>query len=102
MNGMMSAPAAAAVPPAQAGMMSEPPIDPQQAQRFNGTVQSDQGPIEVKNGQATVDGQLFFVSDDGKYVANQKGGLVAIIQDGKVMQATPEIVDQLRQQGIVK
>jgi len=77
-------------------------LDPKHESRFNGTVDSDDGPIKVKQGIATVDGQMFFVSDDGQYVADNQGNLVAIIQNGKVMEVTPEIMDQLTQQGILK
>lgn len=78
-------------------------IDPHVGQRFNGVVQSDIGPIQVKNGIAKVEGEVYFVSDDGKLVVDPKThGLVAIIQNGKVIEPTPEIIDQLTQQGIIQ
>ena len=75
---------------------------PEPSKRFSGVVQSDNDPIEVMNGIALVDKVPYFVSDDGKYVVDKDQNLVAIIMDGKVREVTPEIADQLRQQGIVK
>jgi len=77
-------------------------LDPKHETRFNGTVDSDDGPIKVKQGIATVGNEMYFVSDDGQYVADNQGNLVAIIQNGKVMEVTPEIMDQLKQQGVLK
>jgi hypothetical protein len=72
------------------------------AGRFSGTVESDDGPIVVKNGFAVVDGELFMVSDDGVVITNKDGGIIGIISNGRVKQLTPEIVDQLRRRGYVK
>ena len=86
------------------GMLDQPQKqveDPGLAGRFNGTVQSDDGPIEVKNGIAVVDKTAYFVSDDGRIVADKNGGIVAVIIDGKVVEPTPEIIDQLKQEGKV-
>jgi hypothetical protein len=70
--------------------------------RFNGVVQSDEGPIVVRNGIAQVGGDVYFVSDDGMLVGDKNGGLVAVIIDGKVIEPTKEIIDQLRQMGKVE
>ena len=70
--------------------------------RFNGTLQSDEGPIQVRKGFAIVDKELFLVSDDGTLVTNKDGGVVAIVSKGRLKPITPEIVNQLRSRGIVK
>jgi hypothetical protein len=70
--------------------------------RFNGVVQSDEGQIVVRNGIAQVGGDVYFVSDDGMLVGDKNGGLVAVIIDGKVIEPTKEIIDQLRQMGKVE
>lgn len=101
--GMMEQMTAPQEMPMQGGMMEgAAPVDPQQSQRFNGVVQTDEGPIEVKNGVANVDGQQIYVSDDGKYAVNVRGNIIAIIQNGKAMPVTPEIIDQLKQAGVVQ
>jgi len=70
--------------------------------RFNGVVQSDDGPITVKNGFAIIDGELFMVSDDGVVVTDKDGKIIGVISNGRVKQLTPEIVNQLRSKGYVK
>ncbi len=78
-------------------------MDPDHGSRYNGEVTTDEGDtIKIKNGVAVVDGQMFFVSNDGSMVTDGEGGLIAVIQDGKIMEATPEIVDQLRAEGMVE
>lgn len=89
--------------PSQPSQDPQGGVDPNVGQRFNGVVQSDAGPIEIKNGIANVEGEVYFVSDDGKLVVDSKTqGLVAIIQNGKVIEPTAEIIDQLTQQGIIE
>ena len=72
------------------------------AGRFNGTVQSDDGPIVVKNGFAAVDGQMFMVSDNGVLVTDEKGHVVGVIVKNHVKELTPELTNQLRSRGYVK
>ena len=67
--------------------------------RFNGVLQSDNGPIKVTNGVAVIENMAYFVSDDGTLAADKDGNLVAVIIDGKVVEPTPEIIDQLKQEG---
>ena len=70
--------------------------------RFNGTLQSDDGPIVVKGGFAMVDGQLFMVSDNGIVVTDDKGRVVAAIVKNRVKELTPELINQLRSRGFIK
>jgi hypothetical protein len=84
------------------GNQSEQITDPGLAGRFNGVVQSDEGPIEVKNGIAVVGRMAYFVSDDGSLVGDKDGQLVAVILDGKVIEPTQEIIDQLRAEGKIE
>ena len=72
------------------------------AGRFNGVVQTDEGPITVRNGFAVIDGALFMISDDGVVVTNQAGEIVAVVSNGKAHKLTPEIINQLRLKGYVK
>ena len=70
--------------------------------RFNGTVQSDDGPIEIKGGFAVVDGELFMVSDDGVVITDKKGQIVGVIVKNYVKELTPELINQLRKKGYIK
>ena len=85
----------------QGGMM-QGAEDPNKASRFNGVIQSDEGPIEVRDGIAQVGGDVYFVSDDGMIVVDKNQNIVGVIRNGKVQQVTPEIADQLKQQGLVR
>lgn len=95
--GMMEQMAAPQEMPTQGGMMESAA-----PQGFSGIVQSDEGPIKVVNGKANVGGQEYIVSDDGRLVVDLKGNLVSIIVNGKAMPVTPEIADQLRQEGVIQ
>ena len=70
--------------------------------RFNGVIQTDEGPVTVKEGFAVIDKELFLVSDDGVIVTNKDGGIVAVVSNGKAMPITPEIIEQLRSKGYIK
>jgi len=82
-------------------MQIAPDKDPM-AGRFNGTVQSDDGPIEVRGGFAVVDGELFMVSDDGVVITNKDGNIIGVIVNNQVKELTPELVNQLRKRGYVE
>lgn len=66
---------------------------------WTGTVEHDGEQIGVKNGLAHFNGQVYIVSDDGRLVVDQNKRLVGVIQNGKVENPTPEIIDQLQRQG---
>jgi len=70
--------------------------------RFNGVIQTDEGPVTVKEGFAIIDNQVFMVSDDGVIVTDKDSQIVAVILKGKAMPLTPEIIKQLRSKGYIK
>lgn len=72
----------------------------QQSGHFNGMVTFQGQPVEVRNGQASIQGETFTVSDDGMLVVDDERRFVGLIQDGQFIQATPEIIDQLKQAGV--
>lgn len=74
----------------------------QQSGRFNGVIQTEDGPIEVKNGYAFVDREMILVSDDGVVATDRAGNIIAAIRNGRAVPLTPEIVNQLRQKGYIK
>jgi len=70
--------------------------------RFNGVIQTDEGPVTVKEGFAIIDNEVFMVSDDGVIVTDKDSQIVAVILKGKAMPLTPEIIKQLRSKGYIK
>ncbi len=70
--------------------------------RFNGVIQTDEGPVTVKDGFAVIDGELYMVSDDGVLVTDKNGKVVSVVINKKAMPLTPEIINQLRAAGYVK
>lgn len=67
-------------------------LDAGQGEGFNGTVQVDGQPLQVRNGVANFRGMPFKVSEDGR-VTTPQGQQVGQIRDGKFM-PLPE--DQLK------
>lgn len=76
--------------------------EPNKSQHFNGVASYGDRKFTIKNGIANVDGDTFYVSDDGGLVTNANREVVAIIQNGKVIELTQEIADQLTEAGVVE
>ena len=72
------------------------------AKRFNGTIQTDEGPVTVHAGFARIGNEVYMVSDDGVVVTDKNGNIVAVISDGRAQAITPEVVNQLRSKGYIK
>ena len=106
--GMMSMPQAeAAVPTAPQGMLSgsnaAPQGDPSTSHgNFNGTVDVGGQQIQVQKGVAKVEGQPYFVSDNGAMVVDHQGNVLGYIADGKFAPMDAEHADKLRQAGYMK
>ena len=101
-----------AVPPTMASMLdpSTPAASAAPASRlppgghpdgFTGQVLVDGQAVQVTGGAANFDGQDYIVSDDGQYVVDLEQHLVGLIQKGIFIPVTPEIIDQLKQQGVL-
>lgn len=97
----------AAIPTEQAATMAgalEPQVEgaaPQGAPlTFNGVVTYEGQQLQVTNGKVSVGGEKFIVSNSGELVFNAKTRkFVGSIIDGVFMPATPELVQQLKEQG---
>mgnify|MGYP001593013777 FL=1 len=50
----------------------------------------------------TFQGKQYFVSNDGRIVADEQRNFIGIIQDGNFVKATKEMAAQLKQQGILE
>jgi hypothetical protein len=70
--------------------------------KFNGTVDVQGKPVEVKAGVAMVDGKPFMVSDDGAMVVNAEGNLVGHIEGDKFMVADAAYMKQMQDAGYVQ
>lgn len=66
---------------------------------FNGIVQYNGRQAKVVNGFVLVDGEPFFVNDDGTIVANKNREYMGSIFNGEFYPRTPELIDQLKQLG---
>jgi hypothetical protein len=91
----------------QQGMMGGQP--PQQAGnpstshgKYNGTIDVQGQPVEVKAGVAEVEGQPYMVSDDGALVVSSQGQLVGHVENGKFVVITPEYHDQMMKAGFLQ
>ena len=99
------APMTPAAPMGPAAPMTPAPAMPQaepSSQGYNGVVSVQGHPVPVKNGVADIGGEQFYVSHDGNIVVNQQRQLIGIIQNGKFMEATPEIINQLQHAGLLQ
>lgn len=70
--------------------------------KFNGVVETESGPVEVRAGVAQVDGEPYMVSDTGALVVNTKGQLVGHIENGKFVVVTPEYHQQMTEAGYLQ
>lgn len=87
-------------PPMPAGPVQQPTQQPEQG--WNGVVNVNGQPVEVRNGVGTFQGKQYFVSNDGRIVADEQRNFIGIIQDGNFVKATKEMAAQLKQQGILE
>jgi hypothetical protein len=92
---------------AQANQLAQQPqAQGQQLIPFNGTVSVEGHPVQVKNGIAQFDGQEFNVfkvpGSELDLVIGPGGQFVGIVQGGQFVPATPEMIAQLKQQGILQ
>ena len=97
--------------PMPQGMMGGQPVAPMPQQggnpslshgQFNGTIDVQGQPVEVKAGVAQVEGQPYMVSDDGKLVVDVKGRLVGHIEQGQFVPADEAYLKQMQDAGYVR
>ena len=70
--------------------------------KFNGVVETESGPVEVRAGVAQVDGEPYMVSDTGALVVNAKGQLVGHIESGKFLLVDDAYLNKMRASGYVQ
>lgn len=69
---------------------------------FNGVVDVGGQQVQVQKGIAKVEGQPYFVSDNGAMVVDHQGNVIGYVADGKFTQMDAEHAAQLRQAGYMK
>ena len=89
------------------GMMSDGNVAPQgdpttSHGNFNGVVDVGGQQVQVQKGIAKVEGQPYFVSDNGAMVVDHQGNVIGYVADGKFIQMDAEHAAQLRQAGYMK
>lgn len=89
------------------GMMSDGNVAPQgdpttSHGNFNGVVDVGGQQVQVQKGIAKVEGQPYFVSDNGAMVVDHQGNAIGYVTDGKFTQMDAEHAAQLRQAGYMK
>ena len=84
------------------GMMSQGTDPTTSHGKYNGTVAVQGQSVQVQNGVAQVEGQPYFVSDNGAMVVDHQGNVIGYVTDGKFTQMDAEHAAQLRQAGYMK
>ena len=70
--------------------------------KFNGVVETESGPVEVRAGVAQVEGQPYFVSDNGAMVVDHQGRLLGHVTEGTFEVVTPEYMNKMAEAGYIK
>ncbi len=73
----------------------------QRPESYNGEVRVGDKTVKVRGGFARVGNDVFMVSDDGRLVVDKDQHVVGIIDNGEFHQATPEIIEQLKHEGLI-
>lgn len=103
MGGMSSQPPQPTMqPPTMGQPMMGQPMAEQPQQGWNGVVNVQGQPVEVRNGVGVFQGKKYFVSNDGKIVADEQRNFIGMIQNGNFVKATPQMAKQLKEQGILE
>lgn len=83
------------------GMMTEQSVSNPTTSHgnYNGVVDVNGSPVQVKSGIAEVEGQPYFVSDNGALVLNHQGQLTGHIQNGKFVVVDMDYAKTMREKG---
>lgn len=69
---------------------------------FNGVVNVDGQPVQVTNGQATFQGQLYAISNDGSMVVTPDKHIVGYIEANNFKPMDQQQMEKLRQMGFIE
>ena len=89
------------------GMMSDGNVAPQgdpttSHGNFNGVVDVGGQQVQVQKGIAKVEGQPYFVSDNGAMVVDHQGNLLGHVENSKFERVDAEYLAKMRQAGFVE
>ena len=89
------------------GMMSDGNVAPQgdpttSHGNFNGVVDVGGQQVQVQKGIAKVEGQPYFVSDNGAMVVDHQGNLLGHVENSKFERVDAEYLAKMRQAGLVE
>ena len=89
------------------GMMSDGNVAPQgdpttSHGNFNGVVDVGGQQVQVQKGIAKVEGQPYFVSDNGAMVVDHRGNLLGHVENSKFERVDAEYLAKMRQAGLVE
>jgi hypothetical protein len=82
-------------------------IDPSQdnsraGQGYNGVVEAFGQQVQVVDGMAEFNGEMFYVNQDGSWVVNQDQMVIGYIDNGKFVEADEAYIDMLRSKGMIE
>lgn len=69
---------------------------------YNGNVTVEGKPVEVRNGVAKVEGEPYFVSDNGAMVVNHKGQLIGRVENGQFVVVDADYMNKMAEAGYIK
>ena len=85
------------------GMMTGQGGDPTTSHgAYNGTVDVQGQQVEVKNGVAKVEGQPYFVSDNGAMVVDYQGKLIGHVENGEFKVVTADYMNKMAEAGYIQ
>lgn len=89
------------------GMMSDGNVAPQgdpttSHGNYNGVVDVGGQQVQVQKGIAKVEGQPYFVSDNGAMVVDHQGNLLGHVENSKFERVDAEYLAKMRQAGLVE
>lgn len=91
----------AAAQPTMAQQVQNPP-QAQTSDAYNGTVNVNGNPVQVKDGIAEMGGKRYFVAIDGSVVMNEQRQVVGKVVNGKFEPTDEAHISELRKKGIVE
>jgi len=96
MDGMLQGPPPVPQEPApQGGMLSE-------GKGYTGVISVDGENVQVTNGIFEDDGEVFYVSDDGRLVLDGEQDIIGYIENGVVKELDDERIELLKSEGYLE
>lgn len=102
MNGMLQGPPPAPQAP-QGGMLdAQAPQPPGEGRGYTGVISVNGEKVQVTNGVLEDDGEVFYVSDDGRLVLDGERDVIGVIENGVVKELDDERIELLKSEGYLE